>query len=152
MITRRGALVAAGGSLLAAASAQAQTEDDVRALREAYVAERATEAIYASLGERWEAFAGHEADQAAALATALEALGSRIPGPPTTAGGGLEDAVAQELRAIAALQNAITEVEDGKLLHTLASIMAGSAQHLVLLRRELGEEEVPRPVEPGATI
>ena len=109
-------------------------------------------------------FAEHEREHAAALETMLQALtvpARRHAGPadldallPGLRGGGAREA----LRLLAELEGAAIaghqlmgrRLEALDALRTVASVMAGGAQHLVVLRRALGRAELTLTYETGS--
>jgi hypothetical protein len=111
------------------------------------------------------AFGQQEAEHAAALRTALEALGSAAPPPPRTAADvdkvlpGLGDARSRsdvltfaselEAAAVATYQDAIRRLDDPKLLQTAAAIMACEGQQLAAIRLALGDPGVAQALETG---
>jgi hypothetical protein len=101
---------------------------------------------------------GHEAVHAAALRTALEALGTPRPAPPRPdarlAGAGsreevLEHLLSLESASVATYQRALQTLQGPRLIETAASIMAVEAQHLALIRQALGRESVFEPFVRG---
>ncbi len=109
----------------------------------------------------------HEQQHADALTTALIDLGGTPPAPPKgladvdKIADGLGDATTQadvvnvlielELATIAAYHDAQAKLVEARLLQTSASIMASEGQHLVVLRRLVGADPVPKAFETGAT-
>lgn len=174
---RRG--IAAGGTALAAAGvaplvaardASAEADDDVAILETAIELARTTVAAYAAAaGSRLldaetrrtaRLFRDQEQQHADALAAALGELGRDAPaargrGTP----GGVRDARSREdllaflaqleAMAIAAYHDAHGRLGTARLLQTVASIMAGDAQQLVVLRQALGRQAVPSAFERG---
>ena len=59
-------------------------------------------------------------------------------------------AIELETAAVAAYLDAHRELVEAKLLQTGASIMASEGQHLVVLRRAVGQDPVPAAFETGA--
>ena len=108
-------------------------------------------------------FAGHEREHVAAFETMLQAL--TVPARehagadeldallPNLRGAGRREA----LRRLAELEGAAIVGHQlmGRRLHaldalrTVATVMAGGAQHLVVLRRALGQTQLTRPYETG---
>jgi hypothetical protein len=116
-------------------------------------------------GDDWAArFAEHEREHAAAIETMLFALTVPVrehagPGDvdalvPGLRGGSRRDA----LRALAALEGAAIaghqligrRLAELDALRTVAVVMAGGAQHLVVLRHELGNTTLTRTYETGS--
>jgi rubrerythrin len=105
-------------------------------------------------------FRDHEQEHADALTTALTDLGGTPPEQATASDvEGLGDlqtqadvmrfAIEFEAAAVAAYLDAQRKLIDGKLLQSSASIMAGDAQHLVVLRQLARAEPVPNAFETG---
>jgi rubrerythrin len=110
-------------------------------------------------------FRDHEQEHADALVTALIDLGG-TPSPPPTVKDidgvvrGIGDvkseadvvsfAIELEMAAVAAYYDAHHKLVDAKLLQTGAAIMAGEAQHLVVLRQAIKRDPVPHAFETGA--
>jgi rubrerythrin len=99
-----------------------------------------------------------EAEHAAALRTALEALGGAVPRRPETigelAGASSQAQVAGyllrlESASVSVYQRSLGTLTGPKLVQTVASIMAVEAQHLALIRQALGRESVRGPFERG---
>jgi hypothetical protein len=101
------------------------------------------------------ALRSHEADHAAALATALAAVGLGTPPPPESpadldvaaellAGAGpgrdavLAAAIALEEALVATYRDALPALPDAKIAMTAATILASHAQHLFILREAAG--------------
>lgn len=111
----------------------------------------------------------HEQAHADALAAALEALGGPRPAAPetgeqadaaleelgipygldATGDAALELLLALGLRQVELYTRAAGELEDVRLIQTVASIVAAEGQHLVVIRAALGRATVPTPLEPG---
>ena len=107
-------------------------------------------------------FRRHEQEHADALAAALRELGGSAPQPPSSADDvdGLSDALATEKElldfaigfettVVATYNEAISKLKDGRLLQTVASIVAGQGQHLVVLRQAAGRDPLPNALESG---
>jgi rubrerythrin len=107
----------------------------------------------------YETLADHERKHAKAVATMLGALAAKRPRRPTdedvaALAGGIGDArtphaalvAAQRLEVgeIAAFQEVMARMTQGKLLQTFLTIAAADGQHRAALRIELGEEPVPK--------
>jgi hypothetical protein len=101
-----------------------------------------------------ELFAGHEREHAEALASALSEIGGtprRAPEPEEIEGltelesqpALLEFLADREREAIALYEEAAMRLTAPDLLTTGAQILGGEAQHLVVLRQQLGEEPMP---------
>jgi rubrerythrin len=111
-------------------------------------------------------FRAHEQAHADRLTTALTDLGGTPPAAPQGIADvdkvvkGLGDAKSQadvvnfaielETAVVAAYLDAQRELVEAKLLQTGASIMASEGQHLVVLRRAVGQDPVPTAFETGA--
>jgi hypothetical protein len=96
--------------------------------------------------------ARHEDEHAKALASLLDALGRPIPAAPSSpeqlgpaataaAGGGRRAALELEQALIDGCRRRIADVGDPNMVRTVATIMAGHAQHLVVLRGAADNEE-----------
>jgi rubrerythrin len=107
-----------------------------------------------------ELFAEQEREHAETLASALVDLGGPSPGPPQpdeidglsdleSQPAVLEFLAARERQAIALYGEAATRLTEPDLLRTGAQIVGNEAQHLVVLRQQLGEEPVPDVFPPG---
>jgi len=108
-------------------------------------------------------FAGHEREHAAVFETLLFALTVPVREHATEADlqaliPGLRRADRDEaLTALAELEGAAIagqqaigrRVEALDAVRSVATVMAGGAQHLVVLRRTLGEQPVTKPFESG---
>ena len=107
----------------------------------------------AELGGLERALADQDAERARALAVLLEALGLAIPeavddrdGLPAAAlavldargSAGLRAAIAYEQTLIDACAAALGKLEEPNAIRTVATVLAGHAQHQALLRREAG--------------
>ena len=158
--TRRATLAAGLTGALALAlapAAHAARADEGAALTELIRAEEDAAFAYRSaalpdgLGER---LAAQDLDHVRALATLLEALTMRIPDPartradlPPEALAVLEpDAIGERLRAAVAYERALIDgcaralpaLEHANTVRTVATVMAGHAQHEVQLARLAG--------------
>lgn len=156
-IQRRALLAGAVLALSGAAPAAARGRGEGEALTALVRAE--LEAVYvyrtAGLGGLATALADQDLERARALATQLEALAMPIPGPvrgrdglPTAAlavldargNAALRAAVAYEQRLIDGCTDALDALEEPNVIRTVATVLAGHAQHQALIRREAGEE------------
>jgi rubrerythrin len=167
------AFLAAGTTRLARpAGTLALADDDVPVLERALEVERRLVVSYefaaqgdlldSEVREATQLFAEQEREHAEALRSALIDLGVD-PGPPPAAAEieGLTDVdsqpavleflVALEREAIAIYEAAAGELTAPDLLRTGAQIAANEAQHLVVLRQQLGEEAVPDVFEIETT-
>ena len=155
-ILRRAVL--AGASALAftrAAPAAARSRGEGTALTGLAHAEEQAAYVYrtAELGGLERALADQDAERARALAVLLEALGLAIPeavddrdGLPAAAlavldargSAGLRAAIAYEQTLIDACAAALGRLEEPNAIRTVATVLAGHAQHQALLRREAG--------------
>ena len=137
------------------------------ALRVEEVAAHAYDAAAAGAlsGEAWvERFAEHERQHAAAFESMLFALTVPVrehagPDDVDALVPGLRDGSRRgALRALAELEGAAIaghqlmgrRLDALDALRTVAAVMAGGAQHLVVLRRELGNTALTRTYENGA--
>jgi rubrerythrin len=109
-------------------------------------------------------FAEQEGEHVEALTAALTDLGATPPSTPRRRAKGvdgiegldtqarlLEHAVRLEGEAIAIYNAAATRLATPDLLRTAAQISCNEAQHLVVLREQLGEQAVPGAFETGVT-
>ena len=105
--------------------------------------------------------AGHEGEHADGLERVLKKQAragtlATVPSPEVNralAGGRdgfLRFALDSESEAVAAYADAVTDLRDPALLQPLGSVMTSHAQHLVLLRKALGETALTRSFEPPA--
>ena len=157
--TRREAFAAglAGtAALVLAPAARAAAADEGAALTALIRAEEDAVFVYRNaalpggLGDR---LAGQDDEHARALASLLEALAMRIPGParsrrdlppealavlePASAEARLRAAVAYERALIEGCSRALPALEHANTVRTVATVMAGHAQHEVHLARGL---------------
>jgi rubrerythrin len=166
--TRRQLLLLAASAapaLLRTSTAVAKGTDQVAVLESAIRLEQESAFAYAAIAESERAgelapiarvFAEQEQEHADALGRALRDRGTSPPPKPVDEAGvaGLARALAGDAREIAAfaveLENralaayyvAHARLEAPELLSTVASIMGNEAQHLVVLRQELGSTPV----------
>ncbi len=157
-------------------SAFAEDDGDAPFMESAINLERSTVIAYDTLLDRGplspavggvlRRFRAHEQEHADALATALTDLGGTPPAPPKGVADvdkiveGLGDVRSQaevvnflvelETATVAAYFDALSRVEEAKLLQSGASIMANEGQHLVVLRRAAGKDPIPNALETGA--
>lgn len=107
-------------------------------------------------------FAQQEREHAAALVAALEDLGGSRPRPPKPGEieglaelGSQEDALGFAIKLenglVATYREAAAKLESTALIRTAAQIIGNEAQHLVVLRQQLGEEAVPSAFEAGTS-
>jgi hypothetical protein len=116
-------------------------------------------------------FGPHEAEHVAELDRTLEALGARKPAPPASAADvdrvaralGISPGLSQlrtpeeilgfvmalEQQLVQAWVGAHRKLADARWVQLGASILGCQAQHLVVLRGELGRDALPIAVEPG---
>lgn len=174
---RRGMII--GGGAIAASTiplllnvrhAFAQAEDDAAILEGAIELEQTAVVVYATAAESGlldpevekaaKLFGDHEQEHADALIAALSELGGNAPEPPGAAEiDGLDGLASQdevlnfaieiENMAIVAYGDAATQLESAELIQTGAQIVANEAQHLTVLRQQLGENPVPEAFEIG---
>jgi hypothetical protein len=153
---RRTLLAGVAALVLArAAPAAARGPGEGEALTRLIRNEQAAAYVYrtAGLGGLAAALADQDAERARALASQLEGLGFPIPEPVTGRGGlpaaalavldargpgGLRAAIAYEQTLIDACAAALGELEEPNVIRTVATILAGHAQHQSLIRREAG--------------
>jgi hypothetical protein len=108
-------------------------------------------------------FAGHEREHAAAFATMLLALtvpvrsnatpadvAELLPGLDRDPRRALELLAELEAAAIAGHQQLGRRLREPAILRTVGMVMAGAAQHLVVLRDALGRRPSTRSFETGA--
>jgi rubrerythrin len=134
------------------------------ALRVEEVAAHAYDAAASTIGEPWVArFAEHEREHAAAFESMLFALtvpvrehagpddvDAFVPGLRGASRRGALRALAElEGAAIAGHQVMARRLEALDALRTVAAVTAGGAQHLVVLRHELGNTTLTRTYETG---
>jgi hypothetical protein len=148
--TRRELLMlAAAAPLVAAVPARAANRDQATLLAEGLRLEQACADFYtgASALAMAARFAAHEADQAAALETSLEAMGSRaleraqpgelVPGPPGSGAPQAElaaYAIRLEEATIDAHDALLRVTDEALLIGSLLSVMAAAGTHLAVLR------------------
>jgi len=155
-ISRRAVLAGAAAlALTRAAPAAARSRDEGAALTALALAEQQAAYVYrtAELGGHERVLAGQDAERARALAVLLEALGLAIPEPVGDRDGlpeaalavldargaaGLRAAIAYEQTLIDACAAALGRLEEPNAIRTVATVMAGHAQHQALLRQEAG--------------
>jgi rubrerythrin len=174
-----GAAIAASSVplLLSVRNAFAQTSGDAKILRNAINLERVAVIAYdaaltgglltPAVTRIVRRLRAHEQQHADALTTALIDLG----GAPAAAPKGVADvekvvkglgdvrtqgdvvnfAIELETAAIAAYHDAHAKLVETRLLQTGASIMASEGQHLVVLRRLVHKDPIPRAFETGTT-
>lgn len=110
-------------------------------------------------------FGDQEQEHADGLITALETLGGTPPAKPTSLKDldavqpGFGDARSQaevasfaielETVGIAAYYDALSKLEEARLVQTAASIMANEGQHITVLRQAVGKPAVPNAFETG---
>jgi rubrerythrin len=165
-----GGALAAGSAGLALAGAASAKGGDPALVERAIRLEQAAEVLYAELAEgdflddelvaAAELFAEQQREHVAALTAALEDAGEKAPSPPEPGEiDGLDEAESQpEALALAvdvenALIRAYGEVvetsSDPAVLKTITEIACNAAQHLVVLRQQLGKPPLPEDVETG---
>jgi rubrerythrin len=166
-----GALAGSAATLAAAGRALAETGEEVELVERAAELERDAQVVYETIAEgdlldeevaaAAEAFAAQEREHVEALAAALEDLGGRKPPPPPKPADveGLEDAESQSdaLELAVDVENALLRAygdvaeasSNPALLKTVTEIALNAAQHLVVLRQQLGEPALPEAFETG---
>jgi hypothetical protein len=131
-----------------------------QALEVAYRELAAGDALDQEVARAAELFAGQERQHAEALVAAYEDLGEEPPAPPAPAeveelGGveaqeeGLELLLAMTNAAIARLNDGAVRFTAPDLVRTAAQIAGNEAQHVVVLRQQLGEDPVPEAFSTG---
>lgn len=173
MVDRRGLLIAAPALLLTACGTAAEpsptttpapTPDgtaDAEELTALLAFEQRAVAFYAAAAGRAEGARGatlarllqHERAHAAALRGALRARGARPPEPPAAGhegGDPLAGALALEREAVAAYERALPRLHDPDLRVLAASILATEAEHLAVVRSELGRVPAPAAFVTGS--
>ena len=160
--TRREALAAglAGAAAVALApAARAAGGDEGDALTALIRAEQDAEFVYRSValpGGLGALLAGQDDERAKALATHLEALAMRVPGPTRTRDDLAPEALAvldapgidARLRAAIAFERSLIDgcagrlalLEHANTVRAVATVMAGHAQHETELARRAGED------------
>ena len=157
-IPRRALLAGAAALALgSAAPAAARGRDEGDALTALVRAEEDAAYVYrtARLGGLATALAEQDAERSRALASQLEALTLPIPGPtrgrdglPAAALAVLEARGTAALRAAAAYEQTLIDgcaealplLEEPNIVRTVATVLAGHAQHQALILREAGED------------
>ena len=154
-ISRRALLAGAVLAVAGAAPAAARGPDEGDALTALVRAEQDAAYVYrtAGLGGLATALADQDAERARALATQLEGRGMPIPGPVRGRGGlppaalavldargdaALAAAAAYEQTLIDGCAAALDVLEEPNVIRTVATVLAGHAQHQALIRREAG--------------
>lgn len=168
-----GAVVAmAAPIMLRARTAGAAESGDIEIVEQAVELEQAAAIAYDAIagrdlldGEVKKAatlFAEQQREHVAALVAALEDLGGSRPGPhaPEEIEGlaelgsqeeALRFAIELEDELVATYRDAAATLESAAVLMTAAQIVGNAAQHLVVLRQQLGEDPVPSAFETGET-
>ena len=156
-VSRRAALRAGGAALAAGLlvpSLASAATDEGGLLLGLWRREMAASLAYdriAHLEPLYVTLRGHEADHAAAIATALAAVGLGTPREPKWAGEldvsaerlaranpktALAHAVALEEELVTLYRNAVPALPDAKIAMTAATILASHSQHLLILQRQ----------------
>ncbi|MFL5826764.1 MAG: ferritin-like domain-containing protein [Thermoleophilaceae bacterium] len=163
-LSRRSALGTATAAALAPSVALAKSQSDARdhqLLEELVRLETESARIYAigarekTLSARLRELLGEMAKQEQAHVDALNAAlkrnpskaGSRMKAPEGRAAV-LRRASAQEQRLLSAAESATRQLSKASLAALVASTMANDAQHLALLRLELGKDPLPSAFVP----
>ena len=158
--TRRDALAAglagAAALALAPAAAGARGADESAVLAALVRAEQDAVFVYleAAVAELGDLLAEHDRDHARALATHLEALGMPIPGPTRgrddlgpealavlearDPGARYRAALAYERSLVDGCARSLAALEQPNTIRTVATVMAGHAQHAGELERRAG--------------
>ena len=156
-IARRALLAGAVLAVTGAVPAAARGRDEGEALKALVRAEQDAVYVYrtATLGGLATALADQDLERARALATELQALGMPIPGPARGRGGlppaalavldargnaALRAAVAYEQTLIDGCAAALEALVEPNIIRTVATVLAGHAQHQALIRREAGDD------------
>jgi hypothetical protein len=169
-LDRRAALAAgatAAGALVLAAPATARSGADKQVLERLMALEIRLRSTYEAAARRHvvdadlaNLLAGHEGEHADGLGRVVKQKSAggtvaTVPAPEVNRAlsggrrGFLRFALRSESEAVAAYADAVTALGDPALLQPLGSIMTSHAQHLVLLRKALGETVLTRAFEPG---
>jgi hypothetical protein len=169
-VDRRTALAAgatAAGALVLAAPAPARSGADKQVLERLLALEIRLRSAYETAARRRvvdaelaSLIAGHEGEHADGLQRVLKrrtggGAVATVPEPELNRAlsGGRRDflrfALRSESEAVAAYADAVTTLGDPTLLQPLGSVMTSHAQHLVLLRKALGETVLTRSFEPA---
>jgi hypothetical protein len=158
-IPRRALLAGAVLAVAGVAPAAARGREEGDALTALMRAEQDATYVYrtAGLGGLATALADQDLERARALASQLEALGMPLPGPrrgrdglPAAAlavldargNAALRAAVAYEQTLIDGCAAALHALEEPNVIRTVATVLAGHAQHQALIRREAGEDPI----------
>ena len=150
MTTRRGLLLAGAGLAVAGCGSQEQVPPpDAELLAPSLAAALALAEAYERAGGRvGRTLAARERDHAERLRAAGARGGARKPTP----GGGnqpLDGAVALERAALRAHVHAVGLVRELPSRTLLAELMADDAQHLLVLRGEIGGTSIPTAFPDG---
>ena len=134
--TRRSVIVAAGLALLArpanAVAGQPVADRTADTLIALAARELAAAAGYREAGGGlFERLAGNCEAHVGALGSQLDSVGRKPPAPPPAADVG--DGIALERKFVASYRAALDDLYDPATKRTAATIMAGHAQHLVVL-------------------
>jgi hypothetical protein len=169
LLARRDLLLAAGGTVLAAAALPSssfawEADDDPAFLRSAIEYEQIAATAYQraapQLGGIARLFRNQDRDHAAALVAALRRLGGTPPqvdvagrlgsrSRPRDRRAAAEELIKLENGAVAAYVDAHGTIRDARLMQLVSSILGDHAQHLVALRDVAGQQEVPTAFETG---
>lgn len=171
-ISLSGAAALAAVPLLARAEgALAQGGDDAAIVVELLELEQRAGRAYQAISKRRlvepeliraiDLFADQEREHVAALSAALEDLGGSPPKPPRreeieglgdleSEKDALEFAIGLENELVRAYDDAAGRFARSDLLLLAAQIVCNQAQHLAVLRQQLGEEPIPDAFEEGA--
>jgi hypothetical protein len=169
-LDRRTALAAtatAAGALVLAPPARARSSADREVLERLLALEIRLRSAYETAARRHvvdaglaNLLAGHAGEHADGLGRVLKRRSgggavATVPAPELSRAlsggrrGFLRFALRSEFEAVATYADAVTTLGDPTLLQPLGSVMTSHAQHLVLLRKALGETELTRAFEPG---
>jgi hypothetical protein len=150
MISRRKLLLAAAGAVLVRPAVAVSAEDDADVLLRLVAREDGAALAYERTApEPLPGIAAQEGDHAAALRTLLDAYGVlEVPEPALDAqarrlvdapeAGRRDAAIALESSLVADYSAALLSLEAAGTLQTVASILAGHAQHHARLRSQAG--------------
>ncbi len=150
---RRALLLAAPAALLSACGAEpaAPKPSDADVVARLLTVESAEESFYTVALKRapnplFRRLRAQERAHHAALADAYRSLTGRLPPDAGSSvhQGGLAVALGSEQRSYTAHLEALPQLRDGGLRRLVASIAAAEAEHVAVLRGELGRPQAPQ--------